>query len=56
MGRDPYYQDDDVTIYHGDCMDVLHEIESVDITVSSPPYNMMPKVAASGMLKESNNK
>lgn len=38
----PYYEDDLVTIHHGDCMDVLPtlEAESVDIVVTSPPYNM----------------
>ena len=38
----PYYQDDLVTLYHGDCLEVLSTIadDSVDITVTSPPYNM----------------
>lgn len=38
----PYYEDDAVTLYHGDCRDVLAgmEADSVDVTVTSPPYNM----------------
>lgn len=38
----PYYEDDHVTLYHGDALDVLAEMpsESVDIAVTSPPYNM----------------
>lgn len=38
----PYYADGIVTLYHGDCLDVMRSIddESVDIVVTSPPYNM----------------
>lgn len=34
----PYYQDDHVTIYHGDCLDVLAEVGPVDAVVMDPPY------------------
>ena len=36
----PYYSDDHVTIYHGDCLDLLAELEiiSVDAVVTDPPY------------------
>lgn len=42
MTASPYYADDLVTIYHGDALDVLQQLptDSVDITVTSPPYNM----------------
>ena len=36
----PYYQDDAVTIYHGDCREILPLIQDVDLVVTSPPYNM----------------
>lgn len=36
----PYYQDDFVTIYHGDCAEVLPSMTNVDLVVTSPPYNM----------------
>ena len=34
---EPYYQDDHCTIYHGDCREVLPEIEA-DLIVTDPPY------------------
>lgn len=38
----PYYADDSVTIYHGDCRDVLPELpnESIDLLLTDPPYGM----------------
>jgi DNA modification methylase len=37
----PYYQDDWVTIYNGDCLEVMKDIPSytIDLTVTSPPYD-----------------
>jgi len=35
----PYYADDAVTIYHGDCRDVLPTLDSIDYVFTSPPYN-----------------
>ena len=38
----PYYADESVTLFHGDCLPVMREMAdgSVDIVVTSPPYNM----------------
>ena len=36
----PYYQDDAVTIYHGDCRDVLPTLEPVDLVLTDPPYGI----------------
>ncbi|ADU15949.1 methyltransferase [Mycobacterium phage Taj] len=40
--NNPYYQDDQVTLYHGDCLDVIVKLpdNSVDAVVTDPPYNL----------------
>lgn len=35
-----YYQDEFVTLYHGDCLDILPSLSGVDLIVTSPPYNL----------------
>jgi len=34
----PYYDDGQITIYHGDCREILPSLEPVDLVVTSPPY------------------
>ena len=34
----PYYQDSAVTIYHGDCREVLPYLPSVELVLTDPPY------------------
>ena len=34
----PYFQNDRVTIYHGDCMELLPTIEPVEAIITDPPY------------------
>lgn len=35
----PYYEQDGITIYHGDCRDVLPHL-AVDLVVTDPPYGV----------------
>jgi len=35
----PYYQDDAVTLYHGDCLDILPTLDPVDHVITDPPYS-----------------
>ncbi|KKN74981.1 hypothetical protein LCGC14_0384830 [marine sediment metagenome] len=36
----PYYQDEWVTIYHGDCREILPELPKVDLVLTDPPYGL----------------
>jgi len=36
----PYYEDGAVTIYHGDCREVLPAIGRVDLVLTDPPYGV----------------
>jgi len=36
----PYYDDGQMTIYHGDCREVLPSLEPVDLVLTDPPYGI----------------
>lgn len=36
----PYYEEPGITVYHGDCLDILPHLEPVDALISDPPYGM----------------
>jgi site-specific DNA-methyltransferase (adenine-specific) len=36
----PYYEDDAVTIYHGDCREILPTLPPVDLVLTDPPYGV----------------
>lgn len=37
----PYYERDGITIYHGDCRDVLPTLAPVDCVITDPPYQSL---------------
>ena len=36
----PYYEHEGITIYHGDCRDILPTLKSVDLVLTDPPYGL----------------
>lgn len=36
----PYYERDGITIYHGDCRDILSHLPPVDLVLTDPPYGV----------------
>ena len=36
----PYYQDEYVQIFHGDCRDILPQLPKVDLVLTDPPYGI----------------
>ena len=36
----PYYEHAGITIYHGDCREVLPQLPKVDLVLTDPPYNV----------------
>jgi len=44
----PYYEDDAVTIYHGDCREIMPTLESADLVLTDPPYGVDLKVKTTG--------
>ena len=48
MNTNPYYQDESVTLYHGDCLDVLSDIHGpFDAVITDPPYASGTRTEAS---------
>ena len=39
----PYYKDDYITIFHGDCRFILPELREIDIIATDPPYGVSYK-------------
>lgn len=55
MARSPDYQRDEISLYLGDCMEVLPQIGSFNTVVTSPPYNQkLDQIKPSGFKAEGN--
>ncbi len=42
----PYYDEDGITIYHGDCREILPQLEPVDLVLTDPPYGISDKLGS----------
>ncbi len=40
MALKPYYDHDGITIYHGDCLEILPSLPKVDLVLTDPPYGV----------------
>ncbi len=40
MKLTPFYDQDGITIYHGDCAQVLPFLDPVDLLLTDPPYGI----------------
>jgi DNA modification methylase len=36
----PYYEEDGITIYHGDCREILPSLRRFDLLITDPPYGI----------------
>ncbi len=52
----PYYERNGITIYCGDCREILPELDKFDLGVTSPPYNLYKKWWDSGISGLQNHK
>src|SRR3990167_7117344 len=43
----PYFQDDAVTLYHGDCMEIVPLLRTVDVILTDPPFYLPAHIFAS---------
>lgn len=34
----PYYESGGITLYHGDCLEIMPELPEVDLVITDPPY------------------
>ena len=50
----PYYETELGKLYHGDCLEIMPELEPVDLFITSPPYNM--GVSSGGGIKGAGDK
>jgi len=44
IGKYKYYEENGITIYCGDCRDILPHLPKVDLVLTSPPYNMRTRI------------
>lgn len=45
---EPYYQEQGITIYHGNCIEILPHLKHVDLILTDPPYGINLKSSWNG--------
>ena len=50
MALVPYYDHAGITIYHGDCREILPTLPPVDLVLTDPPYGIFRKTNDDGMM------
>jgi DNA modification methylase len=48
----PYYDKDGITIYNGDCREILPTLEGVDLVLTDPPYEVVASGGGIGKQRE----
>jgi len=43
----PYYKQDGITIYHGDCREILPTLVKADVVLTDPPYGILAEKGSS---------
>jgi site-specific DNA-methyltransferase (adenine-specific) len=52
----PYYQDESVCIYHGDCREVLRFLPKTDLLLTDPPYGVLSESGSAATRRSGGNK
>ncbi len=52
----PYYEHAGITIYHGDCREVLPTLPKVDLVLTDPPYGILAEGGSAATRRSGGNK
>ena len=44
----PYYETENGKLYHGDCLEIMPQLEKVDLVLTDPPYGIEEKISKGG--------
>lgn len=51
----PYYEHAGITIYHGDCREILPQLPKVDAVISDPPYGILSEDGSAATRRSGGN-
>lgn len=51
----PYYQEAGITIYHGDCREILPRLPKVDLVLTDPPYGILSESGSAATRRSGGN-